>query len=1216
MREEYDSGGEGLISKVTLDGRDLAVQSVGSDTPIASGVPSCSAVNNDSNASNNTMSDQGVINRSDYEANDELLQEGATKLDVSNSKVSILHWNVGGIASKLLDSDFVDYICSFDVISLVETFVENLESTLLNDYAVFVKPALKFTRRGRHSGGIVCMIKKGFLPLVRKVDCACANHMCFVLDKSLFGVTNDVLFICVYVHPENSPFYTAHDIVDGISCLEDCIADTLLTLNDVDIMLCGDLNGRTSNIIPIFLDTENLHHYCNSSPFHTLIRHSEDAVLNSYGKKLYHMCSTLGLCMFNGLCNGDPQGRYTYICNTGSSVNDYFLASWDLFDCLLPRCNLNIAARIESDHMPLEFIIDRESASADDCKDETDVPQQIEKYQWNGDFANAFYVSMTSEEANSVFDRALNLIDADVNAALGIFNDFVKRQAVSMKKIIYSGKKGKSEWFDKECRDERRNVRMLLRRFRKCQNEVNRVAYCRTRREYKNLLFRKKKLFNDLLFNKLVSSIDDQQAFWQTMSKINCKRTQPKHEITVANWYDHFKTVLEKDIPDVNGHQSDDPLFDEVYEEVLDGPITRDEVVLAIRKLKLGKSPGPDGLIGEFFKYSGNNVVDFLVKLFNKLFDNGMYPDEWKETIILPLFKKGNVNDTNNYRGISLCNVSSKLYSAIINSRLQKWVSSNNITGEHQAGFKTDYSTVDHMFALLAAVQKQLVQNRKLYVAFVDFEKAFDSINRKLLWPILLKCGVKGKLYHCIKTMYADVKAKVRSGAKFTECINCTQGVKQGDVCSPILFSLFINELALEIIENGRHGVTINLDLIELFILLFADDIVLLAVTIVGLQSQLNNLNTAATRLELKVNMGKTGIVVFRKGGHLAARERWFYDGERVPVMNAYKYLGIYFSTRLSFSYACQDLMSRAKKAVLGILHSMFKFQNNSVDVFIKLFDTQVQPIVQYGAEIWGIDKGREIEKVHMFAIKRFLHVHGRTPNDIVYGELGRFPMYVNSYVACARYWLRLLRMEEHRLPFKCYRMLYDLDCRGKVTWATNIRKCLSSYGFFYVWEYQGVGCIKTFLKCFKQRLIDCRWQEWDSHLQESDRFSLYRTFKTTNCIEPYNYLNVNRYVKNALTKFRCGVSSISVHARRYKYNTIDNMLCRLCGLYREDEIHFVLCCPCLSDLRSELIPSRYYNYPTSFRLALLLSSTNTTVLKNVAIYLYFAFKRLSEVAE
>jgi hypothetical protein len=88
------------------------------------------------------------------------------------------------------------------------------------------------------------------------------------------------------------------------------------------------------------------------------------------------------------------------------------------------------------------------------------------------------------------------------------------------------------------------------------------------------------------------------------------------------------------------------------------------------------------------------------------------------------------------------------------------------------------------------------------------------------------------------------------------------------------------------------------------------------------------------------------------------------------------------------------------------------------------------------------------------------------------------------------------------------------------------------------------------------------------------------------------------------------------VHARRYKYNTIDNMLCRLCGLYREDEIHFVLCCPCLSDLRSELIPSRYYNYPTSFRLALLLSSTNTTVLKNVAIYLYFAFKRLSEVAE
>ena len=121
------------------------------------------------------------------------------------------------------------------------------------------------------------------------------------------------------------------------------------------------------------------------------------------------------------------------------------------------------------------------------------------------------------------------------------------------------------------------------------------------------------------------------------------------------------------------------------------------------------------------------------------MFKKGIFPDGWTESIVIPLFKKGDMNNTSNYRGISLCDTSSKLYSTNINNRLREWVEQNNITGEYQAGFKRGYSTIDHMFTLLACVHKQFAANRKLYVAFIDFEKAFDSINRNLLWPILLK---------------------------------------------------------------------------------------------------------------------------------------------------------------------------------------------------------------------------------------------------------------------------------------------------------------------------------------------------------------------------------------------------------------------------------------------------------------------------------------------
>ena len=160
----------------------------------------------------------------------------------------------------------------------------------------------------------------------------------------------------------------------------------------------------------------------------------------------------------------------------------------------------------------------------------------------------------------------------------------------------------------------------------------------------------------------------------------------------------------------------------------LNRPISEAEVLLALRKVKLRKAPGPDGIIGEIIRYSGNQVVHFFVKFFNTLFDKGIFRDVWKESIVLPLFKKGDMNNPSNYRGISLCDTSSKLYSTIINNRLRECVEQNNITGEYQARFKRGYSSIDHVFTLLACDQKQFAVNRKLYVAFIDFEKALIEI--------------------------------------------------------------------------------------------------------------------------------------------------------------------------------------------------------------------------------------------------------------------------------------------------------------------------------------------------------------------------------------------------------------------------------------------------------------------------------------------------------
>ena len=291
-----------------------------------------------------------------------------------------------------------------------------------------------------------------------------------------------------------------------------------------------------------------------------------------------------------------------------------------------------------------------------------------------------------------------------------------------------------------------------------------------------------------------------------------------------------------------------------------------------------------------------------------------------------------------------------------------------------------------------------------------------------------------------------QVKARIRFyGNKYTDSMNCTLGVKQGDICSPVLFSLYINELAIDIIRNGRHGVVF--DAYELFTLLLADDIVLCSETVVGLQNQLNILNRNANKLHLTVNLEKSNIIVFRKGGYLGARERWMYNDMVMPVVNVYKYLGVYFSTKLSFSATCKDVASKAKRALLYIIQKLRQHNSSSVYVFLKIFDAQIQPIMQYGSEIWGLDKAAcECEKIHLYAMKKFLNVDMKTPNDLVYTEMCRYPITINSTINCIRYWTKLVQMENHRLPRKSYNVLYRLDRKGKITWATNVRLSYSEW--------------------------------------------------------------------------------------------------------------------------------------------------------------------------
>ena len=189
---------------------------------------------------------------------------------------------------------------------------------------------------------------------------------------------------------------------------------------------------------------------------------------------------------------------------------------------------------------------------------------------------------------------------------------------------------------------------------------------------------------------------------------------------------------------------------------------------------------------------------------------------------------------------VSLLIEISKIFTSILNKRLKTWSETNNIIVEEQVGFREQHTTIDQLFCLhtTSIINKYLRhEGGRFYALFVDFEKAFDRVNRASLWQKLLSQNVSSKMVNMLKAIYSDVKACVKSTEGLSDMITCPIGVKQVCIISPILFNLFLNDLQ-ESISLGSHG--IDLDTIKLFVLLFAD--VLFAETVIELQRMINRL--------------------------------------------------------------------------------------------------------------------------------------------------------------------------------------------------------------------------------------------------------------------------------------------------------------------------------------------------------------------------------------
>lgn len=277
----------------------------------------------------------------------------------------------------------------------------------------------------------------------------------------------------------------------------------------------------------------------------------------------------------------------------------------------------------------------------------------------------------------------------------------------------------------------------------------------------------------------------DPRKYWKT---INSQVKKDNNFASLDDLYTFFKNASNQEAGLTSDTEYVPDLSNDENNELINQPITENEILTAVRSLKNNKSPGVDNIVKATISY----MLPIYVKLFNIIFDTGIIPEDWTLGNIKPIYKnKGNPKDAENYRPITLLSCFGKVFTSIINNRLNIYAENYDLIVESQSGFRKKYSTVDNLFIIKSLVDIVKSSKKKLYCCFVDFKQAFDTVWRNGLWTKLLKNQINGKCFHVIYNLYKDIKSKVTTQQGSSNYFTSNVGVRQGENLSPFYSPYF-----------------------------------------------------------------------------------------------------------------------------------------------------------------------------------------------------------------------------------------------------------------------------------------------------------------------------------------------------------------------------------------------------------------------------------------
>jgi ribonuclease P/MRP protein subunit RPP40 len=365
--------------------------------------------------------------------------------------------------------------------------------------------------------------------------------------------------------------------------------------------------------------------------------------------------------------------------------------------------------------------------------------------------------------------------------------------------------------------------------------------------------------------------------------------------------------------------------------------LTEKMVVSRIRKLKVGKAPGIDGIVPKVLVECADVLGKPLWIIYNLSLRTGKVPVEWKRANVTAIFKKGSKEVAGNYRPVSLtthvCKVLEALVKDVIIAHLQKY----NLINDSQHGFVKGRSCLTNLLGFFEDITAMVDKGEPVDVIYLDFQKAFDKVPHRRLMKKVSAMGIGGEIYNWIEDWLRDRKQRVCLTGSSSGWANVSSGVPQGSVLGPLLFLIYIND-----IDNG----------IASKILKFADDTKLYrqvgtAEDIANLRSDLGKLVGWSKEWLMLFNVEKCKVMHIGVGNGKAGYKM---DGVQLQEVHEEMDLGVLVQDNLKCAQQCAKVVGKANR-VLGMIKRTFK--NFSSNVVMKLYKCLIRPRLEYAVQAW-----------------------------------------------------------------------------------------------------------------------------------------------------------------------------------------------------------------------------------------------------------------------